>query len=108
MRIYMENTKAYLYMSDKNKIDIAEDTKVIAAKQILVEELPLTERVKLSETCNPYKGISPGWMIDARDTVNNWCVAEVIKVEGNEVLVNFDGWSSKYDEVLKCQNNVRV
>lgn len=65
-----------------------------------IESLPLVERVKLAEKTDPYVGIAPGWFIDARDTVNNWCMAEVLRIDGPDVKVGFDGWSSKYDDVI--------
>jgi hypothetical protein len=72
------------------------DTKVNAEKP---EDLPLTDRVKLADEHKPFDGIQTGWLIDAKDTVDNWCVSTVLKVEGNEVKVNYDGWSAKYDDV---------
>ena len=75
------------------------DSTTVQSPTVPVEELPLAERVKFADSVNPYNGIAPGWYIDARDTINNWCVAEVLKVEGNDVKVSYDGWSSKYDDV---------
>lgn len=65
-----------------------------------IEGLPLAERAKLLEGFNFFEGLSAGWLIDALDTVNTWCVARVIDCSNGSVHVNFDGWSSKYDEVL--------
>ena len=41
--------------------------------------------------------------IDAKDTVNNWCVAIVknINHEEKSLKIGFEGWSSKYDIELK-------
>lgn len=64
-----------------------------------IEKLPLNERIKLAEKVNFLDAIQPGWLIDAKDSVNSWCVAEVIKKEGNEITINYDGWSSKHDIV---------
>lgn len=86
-------------MSDKNKIGKLEDIKGTAAAQKPIEQLPLSDRIKLADTLDHYKGIAPGWLIDARDSVNNWCIGHVLKVEGTYVYVNYDGWSSKYDDV---------
>ena len=72
------------------------DTKVNVRR---LEDLPLADRVKLAEEHKPFEGIEQGWLIDAKDTVENWCIANVLKVENNEVNVNYDGWSAKYDEV---------
>lgn len=64
-----------------------------------VEELSLADRIKLSESVDYFANIAPGWYIDAKDSVNVWCVAEVLDVIGNEIKINFDGWSNRYDEV---------
>lgn len=98
------NNKAYIkhnklmiyYMTEKNQIGINEETK---AGTIPVEELPLAERIKLAETVNPYKDLKPGCFVDAKDTVNNWCAAQIIKMEGNEITINYDGWSNKFNDV---------
>ena len=44
--------------------------------------------------------------VDAKDTVSNWCVAEVIEVfeESNSIRVHYEGWTQRYDEV-SCQPN---
>ncbi len=63
------------------------------------EDLPLAERVKIVDALPLLRGLAPGWLVDAKDTVNNWCVAEVLKVDGNDVALGYDGWSSKYDDV---------
>jgi hypothetical protein len=41
--------------------------------------------------------------LDAKDTVNKWCVAIVKNIEKDEetLLIGFDGWSSKYDVFVK-------
>jgi len=72
------------------------DTKVNVRR---LEDLPLADRVKLAEEHKLLEGVEQGWLIDAKDTVDNWCVANVLKVENNEVRVNYDGWSAKYDDV---------
>jgi hypothetical protein len=39
--------------------------------------------------------------IDAKDTVNHWCVAQIkdIDHEKNTVKIHFEGWTQRYDEV---------
>jgi len=41
--------------------------------------------------------------LDAKDTVNNWCVAQIKNVNPAEktIQIKFDGWSSKYDIEIK-------
>ena len=74
---------------------------------IQVESLPLSERIKLADSCNYFAGISVGWVIDAKDNVNSWRVAEVLNIENNKIKINFDGWGPKYDEVnIKINNRI--
>ena len=39
--------------------------------------------------------------LDAKDSVNNWCVAKIIEhdIPNGRVTIHFDGWSNRYDEV---------
>ena len=41
--------------------------------------------------------------VDAKDSINNWCVALIKKVNHDEksVRLSFEGWSSKYDVEVK-------
>ncbi len=41
--------------------------------------------------------------VDAKDTVNNWCVAIVkgFNFDEKTVRLGFEGWSSKYDIEIK-------
>ena len=73
--------------------------KVPPISGVPIEDLPLADRVKLAEAANPFEGIAPGWFIDAKDTVDNWCVAYVLKTDGGDIVLNYDGWSPKYDMV---------
>ena len=43
-----------------------------------------------------------GRFIDAKDSVQSWCVARVLKIDdkSGRVQVNYDGWSSTYDAWL--------
>lgn len=38
-----------------------------------------------------------GRYIDALDSVNTWCLAEVVSVDQRTLNIHFDGWSSKWD-----------
>jgi hypothetical protein len=40
-----------------------------------------------------------GTFLDAKDTVNNWCVAKVIGVfhDTASIGITFEGWSNRYD-----------
>ena len=48
------------------------------------------------------KAMTKDCFVDAKDTVQNWWVAKAIDVEETkeELNLHFDGWSTKYDEVL--------
>jgi hypothetical protein len=39
--------------------------------------------------------------LDAKDSVNNWCVARIIDhdLQNYKIKIHFDGWSPRYDEV---------
>ena len=39
--------------------------------------------------------------VDAKDSVNNWCVARITDhdIQNYKITIHFDGWSSRYDEV---------
>ncbi len=39
--------------------------------------------------------------IDAKDTVNHWCVAQICDIddEKNQIKIHFEGWTPRYDEV---------
>ena len=41
--------------------------------------------------------------VDAKDSVNNWCVAKIIdhEIRNNRILIHFDGWSQRYDETVR-------
>ena len=41
-----------------------------------------------------------GEHVDALDTINKWCNAEVRQVEGDRVFVHYTGFVAKYDEWL--------
>ena len=45
--------------------------------------------------------------VDAKDQVNNWCVAYVIEenFDNNTVKLHFEGWSARFELVLKRNSN---
>ena len=45
--------------------------------------------------------------IDAKDTVNNWCVGQVIEenVDQGTIKVHFEGWSERHDIIIKKNSN---
>ncbi|CAG9315438.1 USP34_5 [Blepharisma stoltei] len=48
-----------------------------------------------------------GGFIDARDTMNIWCVTKVIEISPNEssLKVRYDGWSDKWDVTFPVSSN---
>ncbi|KAI9559098.1 hypothetical protein GHT06_015887 [Daphnia sinensis] len=48
----------------------------------------------------------PGSLLEARDFANNWFPSKVVEVdvEGREVLVHFQNWSSRYDEWISMDS----
>jgi len=45
--------------------------------------------------------------VDAKDSINNWCVGQVKNVNPADktVQINFEGWSTKYDIEIKRYSN---
>jgi hypothetical protein len=43
--------------------------------------------------------------VDAKDTVNHWCVGQVCDVDDEKgmVKIHFEGWTTRYDEVIFTQ-----
>jgi len=50
------------------------------------------------------------YYVDAKDQVNNWCVAQINEVmhDKNSIKIHFDGWSSRYDVVVKRNNHQKM
>lgn len=44
--------------------------------------------------------LKTGDWVDARDTVNKWCVAQVVDSNEETVTVHYKGWASKWDEAI--------
>ena len=41
-----------------------------------------------------------GFYVDALDENKNWCVAQILERKSDIIKIHYDGWSSKYDEVI--------
>ena len=41
---------------------------------------------------------SVGALVEALDDYGNWCVAAILKVQHDRVLVHYQGWTNQYDE----------
>jgi mbt repeat len=46
-----------------------------------------------------------GSELDARDFLNDWYMARVLKVTARRVLVHYIGWGSQYDEWIHRNSN---
>jgi hypothetical protein len=57
----------------------------------------------LAKNYNPYPDYKLSNYIDAKDTVNHWCVGQIVDIdeEKNLVKVHFEGWSTRYDELIR-------
>ncbi len=50
---------------------------------------------------NPFPDYKLSNYIDAKDTLNEWCVGQIVDTDEKKNLfkVHFEGWSSRHDEV---------
>ena len=46
------------------------------------------------------KDLQIGSYLDVKDTASAWCLAQVIRMSGDQLHVHYDGWSEKYNEVV--------
>jgi hypothetical protein len=68
-------------------------------EQIKVEELPLDKKLEVLKKYNALDYFEEGRFIDAQDSVNSWCLGEVVSVDQRNLSIHFDGWSSRWDVV---------
>lgn len=64
-----------------------------------VEDMPLEKKLEVLKKYNPYEKYDDGRFIDAQDSVNTWCLGQITEVEGKNIRIHFDGWSTKWDVV---------
>ena len=55
----------------------------------------------LANNYNPFPDYKLSNYIDVKDSVDHWCVGQIVDIdeEKNLVKVHFEGWSTRYDEV---------
>ncbi|CAG9317591.1 USP34_6 [Blepharisma stoltei] len=60
-----------------------------------------------SNSTNINQAFKPGVFIDAKDTMNAWCVARIIEFypERNAILIRYDGWSEKWDATYSLSSS---
>lgn len=89
--------------NNMENLDTPEDRRAAPdASTQRVEDLPYEKRVELARNCpNPFGTLKPGLYVDAVDTINAWCVAQIVEIDDNMVKVHFDGWPPKWDDWMK-------
>ncbi len=63
---------------------------------------PIKEK-SLQQQADEYvftRDLQVGSYLDVKDTASSWCLAQVVKLTGDQLRVHYDGWSEKYDEVF--------
>lgn len=77
----------------------AEQMVVDTADSVRIEDLPLEKKLEALKKHNYYDNYNEGRFIDAQDSVNTWCLSQIVEVDQRLLKVHFDGWSSKWDVV---------
>ena len=65
-----------------------------------------TESENMKNKINLLKNLNidnfkPGLYVDALDDTKAWCIAHIIERKGDFIKVHYEGWSNKFDEVIK-------
>ena len=64
-----------------------------------METLPIERKLDVLKKLNYYDLYQQGKYIDAMDTVNQWCLGEIVTMDNRMLNIHFDGWSTKWDIV---------
>lgn len=64
-----------------------------------MEDLPLDKKLEQLKKYNPLDYYEEGRFLDAQDTVNSWCLAQIVNIDNKNLNVHFDGWSNRWDVV---------
>ena len=59
-----------------------------------IETMTYEEKVAEINKFSIYDYLEEGMWIDAKDSVNAWCMASVVQVSDKHVRVHFDGWAA--------------
>lgn len=61
----------------------------------------MDNKFQLAKNYNIQQDYTLNAYIDTKDTVNHWCVGQIVDVNeaNNQLRVHFEGWSARYDEV---------
>lgn len=68
-------------------------------EQVKVEDLPLDKKLEVLKKHHYFENYLVGKFIDAQDTVNTWCLGQIVESENRMIRIHYDGWSSKWDMV---------
>ena len=63
------------------------------------EQNSLTQSINALKSFNPRTHYQVNTYVDALDTYSTWRIAKILQIKDEIALVNYDGWSSKWDEV---------
>ena len=66
---------------------------------IRIEDLTLDKKVEALRKYNPADFYDDGRFIDAQDTVNAWCLGQIVAVDNKNLNIHFDGWSDRWNIV---------
>ncbi len=66
-------------------------------EHIVVETLSLEKKLEIMKKFNYFDTFEVGKFVDAMDTVNSWCLAEIVNIDQRTLNIHFDGWSAKWD-----------
>ena len=79
-----------------------ENISSVKNEEVLSSQLP-----KAKKKLDIKNFLSKGTYIDARDSTNNWCLANIIEVcnDDDTIKVRFDGWAAKWNEWYKFTNS---
>ena len=68
--------------------------------------MTIEQKKKELENYNPQDFYTKGAFVDAQDTTNVHIMAKIVAASQNDISVNFDGWSSKWDIVSHINSSI--
>ncbi len=66
---------------------------------IRIEDMTLEKKLEVLKKYNPMEYYDENRYIDAQDSVNQWCLAQIVQVDNKNLNIHFDGWSNRWDVV---------
>lgn len=77
------------------------DQEMAVQAQTKFEDLPLKDRLEAASKYSIFDHIKEKNWIDATDSINQWCLSQIVGVTDKQVKVHFDGWPSRWDAEYK-------